>query len=535
MPVNAKNPQYVTNLARWQRYRDVIGGEDEVKDSGTIHLPKLTEQSNDEYLAYKARAVFFNATGRTVDSFVGMIFRKPPDVEFPAELKPASEDITLQGESLHDYLKSITREVIGIGRAGSLIDWSVEESRAYVSFYPAEQIINWRVQRVRGKSAVTMIVLSERVEISEALKVAGGGETADQTTAYPEKTALVPGVTDTFGYTGGTAQTIKPQSDEFSPDLIDQIRVLKLVPGAAENADWVYQVEIWQEKKEGKGRKKTSTFVKVSSIVPQRKGKTIPEIPFVFHGPNNLNCSVDKSPVADIASLNLSHYRTSADLEHGRHYTGLPTPYVFGIPSKTVIKIGAGTSIVSEDHDAKAGYLEFKGEGLKALETAADQKEHQMAVLGARMLEVPKRAAETVEVLQMKQTGEQASLSQIALTVSRGVTSLLRWCYWWSAAADTKFADTDGKVKVALNDEFNPTDINPQLALAIVALVQAGLMSPESAVYTLKKGELGDPALTVDDELALIETAQKLLGDKMDLNDPTKGKGNPPKPKGAGK
>ena len=40
-------------------------------------------QTDAEYAAYKARAFFFNATSRTADGFVVLIFRRAPFVRLP--------------------------------------------------------------------------------------------------------------------------------------------------------------------------------------------------------------------------------------------------------------------------------------------------------------------------------------------------------------------------------------------------------------------------------------------------------------------
>jgi len=83
VPVNSTHPDYDANLVAWQRARDVIAGEDAVKAAGTRYLPRLDSQSDDEYLAYKTRASFFNATARTADGFVGLIFRREPTFKLP--------------------------------------------------------------------------------------------------------------------------------------------------------------------------------------------------------------------------------------------------------------------------------------------------------------------------------------------------------------------------------------------------------------------------------------------------------------------
>ena len=69
------------------------------------------------------------------------------------------------GTSLVSYAKNVVSEVITVGRAGTLVDWEDEgEQRAYVVRYPAEQILNWRMERVNGRSVVTMVVLREKAE-----------------------------------------------------------------------------------------------------------------------------------------------------------------------------------------------------------------------------------------------------------------------------------------------------------------------------------------------------------------------------------
>src|SRR6185436_9588518 len=50
---------------------------------------------------------------------------------------------------------------VSVVRAGSLIDWSEDETRAYVSVYSAEQILNWRVGRVGGRMVPVMVALRE--------------------------------------------------------------------------------------------------------------------------------------------------------------------------------------------------------------------------------------------------------------------------------------------------------------------------------------------------------------------------------------
>jgi hypothetical protein len=169
VPVNSTHPDYDANLVAWQRARDVIAGEDAVKAAGIKYLPRLDSQTDDEYLAYKARASFFNATSRIADGYVGRIFRRDPTFKLPDSsagigraLDTFVADADLLGTPMSAYAKHVTHEVIAVGRAGTLVDWEEEaEQRAFVVLYETEQIINWHSQRVNGRNVLTLVVLKE--------------------------------------------------------------------------------------------------------------------------------------------------------------------------------------------------------------------------------------------------------------------------------------------------------------------------------------------------------------------------------------
>src|SRR2546427_410206 len=83
MPVDSTHVDCDQNVAAWSRARDVFAGEDAVKAAGVRYLPRLDSQTDDEYAAYKGRASFFNATARSADGFVGLIFRREPTFKLP--------------------------------------------------------------------------------------------------------------------------------------------------------------------------------------------------------------------------------------------------------------------------------------------------------------------------------------------------------------------------------------------------------------------------------------------------------------------
>jgi hypothetical protein len=473
VPVNSTHPDYDANAAAWQCARDVIAGEAAVKAAGERYLPRLESQTDDDYKTYKMRAAFFNATARTLDALSGLVFRADLSLKVPKNSSPVAQamaafvaDVNLSGTALDAYAKQVVSEVIGLGRAGTLVDWSGE--RAAAVFYAAEQILNWRTERVNERDQLTLVVLAEKVE-GRGLKDEG--------------------------------------ADEFESGTVEQLRVLRLVVVDGQRQ---LMVEAWQHQRKGKeGRE----WHLVERRTPRRLGRPLTAIPFIFHGPRHSQAAVAKLPLADIIALNLDHYRLDADFKHGLHFTALPTAWVAGFDAnKSSLSIGSRTAWVSENKDARAGFLEFTGQGLTTFERAQDRDERLMAVLGTRMLESQKRAYESAESIELRQTAENSALGVIAISVGQSLTSVLRWAYWWHSTEAAPEAIGPDVVLVELNQDFNPRALAGEELVAVVSAWQAGAISRETMMDLLRRGEVLPPGRSNEEEARLAAGNPKTEG-----------------------
>ncbi len=459
------------------RARDVFAGEDAVKAAGVRYLPRLDSQTDEEYLAYKERASFFNASARTADGFVGLIFRREPTFKVPQTatgvaraLAEFIDDADMLGTTLSSYTKTVTSEVMAVGRAATLVDWESEaEGRAYAVLYTAEQIINWRADRINGRTLLSLVVLRETAKSSD--------------------------------------------DDVFVSEDTEQLRVVRLVKGASDGEDpmpgWFYQVEIWVEDSSNKKKKRgNKEWVKKETRVPLRLGKPLPLIPFVFHGANNCQECVGKLPLADIIAINLDHYRLNADYKHGLHFTALPTAWVSGFDKSASLRIGSSTAWVAETPGATAGFLEFTGQGLTTFERAMDRDERLMAVLGTRMLEGQKRVGETAEAIELRQSGEDSVLNAVSLSVSESITRVLRWVYWWNSTEATPDDVSEELVLAKVNTDFSVRGMSSEEITAVVSAWQAGAISQETMFELFRRGEVIPPGRTDEDEKQLVSASR---------------------------
>lgn len=467
MPVDKPHDEYLANVDDWQKCRDVAYGRKKVHSAGETYLPKLshsdaaTETAN--YKAYKMRAGFYNATGRTIEGLSGMIFRKDPIYEYPAAMQSIIDDITLGGESLRALSEQAVDEVLTVGRLGVLVDFPGDimgpisladaekmNRRPHASIYKTESILNWRYERKNNAHVLTRVILEET--------------TATQS-----------------------------DKDEFDETTQTQWRVLDLDLG-------YYRQRVFVDNEGTKAQLG-------DDIYPKMNGQTMSFIPFEFFSACDDTKTICKSPILDLVEMNLAHYRNMADLEHGAHYTALPTPVFSGLSAndleededgnKKPIAIGSGEAVLIPTPDGKAQYLEFTGAGLKALRELAGDKKDEMATLGARMIASDKRAAETAETHQIKRHGENSALASVAKSVSASLHRVLEILRDWSGAS--------GDIAVRLNTDFIPAEMSPQLLKEMVAACQAGKMPFESLWWNMQRGEVVQPDMSHEDALEKIE------------------------------
>ncbi len=384
-------------------------------------------------------------------------------------------DADMLGTALLNHAKSIVSEVVAVGRAGTLIDWESDfENRVHASLYAAENILNWRVGRINGRNIPTMVVLHEA---SGARPLPGKDE------------------------------------DAFATVTPEQIRFLKLVRGEAvadsKKLPYSYAVEIRQriDVQAGQRKQRKSEWKLVETRVPLRLGKPLPLIPFVFHGSRHSLPAVEKLPLADLIAVNHDHYQLNADYKHGVHFTALPTAWVSGFDKSSTLRIGSSTAWVTETPGATAGFLEFTGQGLETFERAMDRDEKLLAVLGSRLLESQKKVGETAQAIELRQSGENSILANLATSVSASLTQALRWAYWWNSTEESPDDVTNEQVLVELNTDFSTKGLSAPEIQSIVAAWQASAISRDTMTDLFRRGEVLPEERTNEEETRLIGLA----------------------------
>jgi hypothetical protein len=492
-----KHADYVRMLPEWQKLRDVIDAR--VKEKGTTYLPMLEGQNTNtavvtsgtkntpqltSYTSYRDRAVFLQATSRTRDGMTGFITRKKPDIKWPEERIEELEQIGASLESFSEIQQSTLDENIGIGRYGHLVDaapFAFDTTEPYIAEYQAETIVDWAWGRVNGLKAVIMVNLEEEVETYD---------TKGQPIIKERHRMLLLGV----------PEFISRHQDDTPAAFFADI-------GLDTEKDFingpVYYQEVWDEVEGNDGQKGgTKQFTRTSVHIPRMQGGSAwNELPWTFFNPLNLSPKPSKPMLSGIAEVNLSHYKNSADLEHGAHFTALPQPWAAGFKFKSNVYIGSGMAWITEEPQARAGFLEFTGKGLGTLMELMEKKKKEMAGQGARLIEEQPREREAEGTVKLRQSGEGSVLSRAGSTTSRGLTRSLRF------VDKFKRGPTGGgkDVGIVLNEDLSTEMLSPDTLRALQEAVIGGTISWNTYFDLLKRGEIIPEDVTMEEEAIRIQ------------------------------
>jgi hypothetical protein len=218
---------------------------------------------------------------------------------------------------------------------------------------------------------------------------------------------------------------------------------------------------------------------------------------------------VQRSPIVDIAHMNVSHYRSYAQLEQGRYYTGFPIWWASKQSADVTNDYTVGPSRVWElPAGEKAGLMEFNGQGLKFLENAITVKQGHIAALGGRMIGVETQAvSESDNQVAMKDRNEQALLLNLTLALDEGFTWCMQvWAEWMDTA---KTAAT--KIKIEFSKDFLLKEIASREFRAVHAMWKDGLLPVEVIYDYLKKAEVIPDWLDLDQFKLLLKSTESFI------------------------
>lgn len=453
---SAIRQEYSDALPGWQLVKRCVAGPREVrKYNEYLPMPDPLNQSPENIARYeqlKKRAMFLNVTGRTRTGLLGAVFRKTAEIKLPPAIDYLLENVSGDGSSLEQLCKEATGECLDTGRGGLLVDFpkvvlpegqtsltvaQAAKARAYIHFYPAESIVNWREDVIDGVRRLTLVVLHEK--INEATQ------------------------------------------DGFEFTAKDQYRALMLIGGK-------YVQRVYTE----------DTPDGVETNPTDKTGKAFDHIPFHFFGSQNNDASIDKAPLEDLAEVNILHYGNSATVEEAGFISSQPTLFITtDIQPDEFLKLNPNGMHIG----SRRGYnLGKQGSAvmLQAKETQLARelmkdKEDQMLMIGARIVQQG-GGAETAEAVRIRYSSDNSVLGTIAGNVSEAVRLSL-----FDAQRFMMDAVEETGTVFWLNQEFFDQVMDAQAILAQMQLWQQGIIAKKDLRTNLRQAGVLESDRTDDD------------------------------------
>jgi hypothetical protein len=367
------HPEYDDNVKIWELCEDT-NHPTKVKDRGEVYLPFIGDKNNESdrerYQAYLKRAMFYGYMTETVAALSGMAFRDGITTEQVGTNSYIENDLDGDGVGIQQQAQSVLNQLLITGRGGLLVDYPVVEGqltlqqqqafgiRATITSYKALQIKNWHKRKIGGRNVLSLVSLSEVIQTA-----------AD---------------------------------DGLTLENVEQERRLVL------DEDNLYQVEVYRDV--------SDTPVEIYQPTDS-SGNRLGFIPFYFVGAMNNDATVDDAPLYSVASLNVGHYRNSADYETSVYYLR-PQPYATGVGSdlngegaNKGFKYGSGRLLAFTDPQAKFGIVQPEPNE-QAFE-AMNHKQEQMIALGAKLITNESSRFSTATEAAINSSSQTSKLAQM--------------------------------------------------------------------------------------------------------------------------
>lgn len=162
--INQEHPDYRARKGMWRKYRHLYAGGEEMRAHASEYLTTRQKEPAAVYQERLDRAFYENYAGSIVDWYASTLFRREPVLVLEGSNERArgffnelTDDCDLKGTSLSDFFRrrlvetlvaGVSYVVVEFPRGGGLYRSRAEEeaegaSRAFLTHYDAEELINW--------------------------------------------------------------------------------------------------------------------------------------------------------------------------------------------------------------------------------------------------------------------------------------------------------------------------------------------------------------------------------------------------------
>ena len=431
--VVSPNAAYQRMAQFWDLIADLKEGTYKIRSEHRKYLPQLEREVDDSYDRRLARSTVVPYLQRIEKMLSGMLVRKPVRLDDVSDLvREQLFDVDLEGNDLNIWLYQTARTVISFGHCGVLVDAPKEGEKT-------------RPYWVTYKPSD---ILGWRTEIIDGARVL-------------TQVRLLEKVVEPDG--------------AYGEKNITQVRVLERGR---------YEIH---RKDDKKGEYK---------LFEEGEMSLKDKIPFAVAYSNRVGFYESRSPLYDIAELNLKHYQIQSDLDNILHISSVPLLAVFGYPNADEITIGPSEAL-SLPPESRMEYISPSGDSYDSQFKRLDDIKEQINTLSLAAVLGQKLVGETAEAKRIDRSQNDSTMMVVAQQMQDLIDNCLKF--------HSEYLNEPNAGSSFVNRDFVSTRLEPQEIQSLLALFTSGTISQETLLNQLSAGEILGDDFDVEDE---IETTQ---------------------------
>ena len=431
--VVSPNAAYQRMAQFWDLIADLKEGTYKIRSEHRKYLPQLEREVDDSYDRRLARSTVVPYLQRIEKMLSGMLVRKPVRLDDVSDLvREQLFDVDLEGNDLNIWLYQTARTVVSFGHVGVLVDAPKEGEKARPYW------VTYKPSDILGWRTEIINGARELTQVRLLEKV------VEPDGAYGEKN-------------------------------ITQVRVLERGK---------YEIH---RKDDKKGEYK---------LFEEGEMSLKDKIPFAVAYSNRVGFYESRSPLYDIAELNLKHYQIQSDLDNILHISSVPLLAVFGYPNADEITTGPSEALALPP-ESRMEYISPSGDSYDSQFKRLDDIKEQINTLSLAAVLGQKLVGETAEAKRIDRSQNDSTMMVVAQQMQDLIDNCLKF--------HSEYLNEPNAGSSFVNRDFVSTRLEPQEIQSLLALFTSGTISQETLLNQLSAGEILGDDFDVEDE---IETTQ---------------------------
>ena len=432
--VESPNAAYQRMSQFWDLIVDLKEGTTKIRSEHRKYLPQEARETDDSYDVRLARSTVVPYLQRIEKMLSGMLVRKPVRLDDVSDLvREQLFDVDLEGNDLNVWLYQTARQAISFGHVGVLVDAPKEGEKT----------------RPYWVTYTPKDILGWRSEIIE-------GERQLTQLRLIE-------------------QVVEPDGD-YGDKIIKQIRVLERGR---------YEIH---RKDEQKGDYK---------LFDEGEMSLKDKIPFAVAYANRVGYYESRSPLYDIAELNLKHYQIQSDLDNILHISSVPLLAVFGYPNADELTTGPNEAL-SLPPESRMEYISPSGDSYDSQFKRLEDIKEQINTLSLAAVLGQKLVGETAEAKQIDRSQNDSTMMVIAQQMQDLLDNCLRF--------HSQYLNETNAGSSFVNRDFVSARLQPQEITSLLTLFTAGTITQETLLNQLSAGEVLGDDFDVEEEIESTQT-----------------------------